>query len=61
MTKVTGINELAQYIEYNEMVRNHSKKAERELKKQKIAEMVASGVDKEIAKVMVNAMWECGC
>lgn len=60
MTKVNGLNELAKYIENEEIIRNHEKKALKEIKKQKIAEMVAEGVDREIAKVMVDAYLVCG-
>lgn len=58
--KITGLNELAQYIECEEIVRNHEKKAIKEIKKQRIAEMVAQGIDKEIAKAMVNSFVACG-
>lgn len=57
--KVTGINELAQYIEYEEIVRKHERKAEREIKKEKINELVAQGIDKEIAKAMTEAFMFC--
>lgn len=58
--KVTGLNELAQYIEYEEIVRKHEKKAIKEIKKQKIKELVAEGVDEELAKVMTQAFMSCG-
>lgn len=58
--KVNGLNELAQYIEYEEILRNHENKAMKEIKKQRINEMVANGVDKEIAKVMVEAFVQSG-
>lgn len=53
--KVKGLNELAKMVEYNTVIENHEKKAIREIRKQRIAELIAEGVDKEIAKVMVNA------
>lgn len=58
--KVNGLNELAQYIEYEEILRNHENKAMKEIKKQRINEMIANGVDKEIAKVMVEAFVQSG-
>lgn len=52
--KVTGINELGQVIEYNEIVDKHIKKAEKEIKKNRVKELIAEGVDPEIAKVMAS-------
>lgn len=54
--KVTGINELAEIIESN----NRIEKAEKEIKKNRIKELVAEGIDREIAKVMVEAGLACG-
>lgn len=56
MVKVNGLNELAEIIESN----NRIEKAEREIKKMRIKEMIAEGVDPEIAKVMVTAMIGAG-
>ncbi|WP_166445742.1 hypothetical protein [Enterocloster lavalensis] len=56
MIKVTGLETLAEIIESN----NRIEKAEREIKKMRIAELVAEGVDKEIAKVMVQSFIDCG-
>lgn len=50
MVRVTGLNELAEIIEAN----NRIEKAEREIKKNRIKELVAEGVDKEIAEVMAD-------
>lgn len=50
MVKVTGIRELAEIIEAN----NRIEKAEREIKKNRVKELVAQGIDKEIAKVMAD-------
>ena len=57
MIKVTGLNELAIMIE---TVERH-RKAEREVRKQRIAEMVAEGIDKDIATAMVDAFLVCNC
>ena len=58
--KVKGLNELAKMVEYNTMIENHEKKAIKEIKKQRIAELVAEGVNKTIAEVMVESMLACG-
>ena len=50
MMKVNGINELAEVIESN----NRIEKAEKEIRKNRIKELTASGIDKEIATVMVD-------
>lgn len=50
MIKVTGFNEMAEIIEAN----NRIEKAEREIKKMRIKELISEGVDPEIAKVMVS-------
>lgn len=50
MLKVTGLNELAEIIESN----NRIEKAEKEILKDRIKELIAEGVDPEIAKVMAK-------
>lgn len=50
MLRVTGLNELSKIIEAN----NRIEKAEREIKKMRVKELIAEGVDPEIAKVMVS-------
>lgn len=54
MIKVNGLNELAQMIEYDEIVRTHIKKAEKAIKKQRTAELMTQGIDPELAKVMAS-------
>ena len=54
--KVNGLNELAMIIEDN----NRIEKAEKEIRKNRINELIAEGIDKEIAKVMVDAGIACG-
>lgn len=56
MIKVTGLNELALIIEDNNMI----EKAEKKIKKDRIKELISQGIDKEIAKVMVEAGIACG-
>ena len=47
MLEVHGLNELAEIIEENERI----KKAEREIRKNKIKELISEGISKEIAFV----------
>lgn len=49
---VYGLDKVAAMVEETERI----KKAEREIRKQRIAEMVAEGVDKEMATIMVDAL-----
>lgn len=50
MVKVTGLNELAEIIEAN----NRIEKAEREIKKNRVKELISEGIDPQIAQVMAN-------
>jgi hypothetical protein len=50
MIRVTGISELAEIVEAN----NRIEKAEREIKKMRVKELISEGVDPEIAKVMAS-------
>lgn len=50
MIKVSGLNELAEIIESN----NRIEKAEREIKKMRVKELKAQGIDPEIAAVMAS-------
>lgn len=52
--QVTGLNEWAQAIAYDEIVEKHIKKAEKEIKKNRIKELIAEGIDPEVAKVMAK-------
>lgn len=54
MMKVTGLNEFSQMIAEDELYRNHIKKAEKEIKKNRVKELMAQGIDKEMAKVMAS-------
>ena len=57
MVKVYGLNELAIMVE---TVDRH-KKAEREVRKQRIADLVAQGIEKDVATAMIDAFITCGC
>lgn len=52
--KVTGLNELAKIVEYNNIVDTHIKKANKVIKKTRKQELIAEGVDPEIAAVMAS-------
>nr|DAV20212.1 MAG TPA: hypothetical protein [Caudoviricetes sp.] len=60
MKKVIIPTELVNIIAEEENIRTHTKKAEREIKKQRIAELVAQGIDKAVAKAMTEAFMACG-
>lgn len=56
MTKVTGLNIIEEIVNEEDLLR----KVERDSKKDKINQLVAQGIDKEIAKVMVKVFNEYG-
>ena len=56
MTKVTGLNIIEEIVNEEDLLR----KVERDSKKDKINQLVAQGIDKEIAKVMVTVFDEYG-
>ena len=50
MVKVTDLEVLSEIVEQNERI----KKAEREIRKQRIKELIAQGIDKMVAEAMVD-------
>lgn len=56
MIKVTGLNIIEEIVNEEDLLR----KVERDSKKDKINQLVAQGIDKEIAKVMVTVFDEYG-
>lgn len=60
MIKVTGLNELAQEIAYNEIIRTHEARAKKSAIKARKNEIKAAGVDPELAKVMAKVFTEYG-
>lgn len=50
----------AQAIEYERIIRTHEKKAKAAIIKEKVAEYVAMGIDKMVAKVMAETFYEYG-
>lgn len=47
-----------QNFEYDHIIKTHEKRAKKEIVKEKIAEYVAQGIDKEIAKTMANVFYD---
>ena len=50
--------DFAQAIEYERILRTHEKKAKKEIIKEKTAEYVAQGIDKEMAAIMAKTFYE---
>lgn len=55
---ITLTNKAINHIEEQEIIRKHEAKAKKVLIKQRVDELVAQGIDKEIAKVMAKVEWE---
>lgn len=58
MYKVSGITELAQIVESNNIVEHHEKQAKKVLIKQRINELVSQGIDLQIARVMASVEYD---
>ena len=56
MTKVTGLNLIDEMVAEREL----EKKKARDIKKDQIKQLMAQGVDREMAKVMVEAFQSVG-
>ena len=54
MKKITITNDLVNAVAYDEIVKTHIRKAERAIKRDRTKELIADGVDPEIAKVMAQ-------
>ena len=54
MIKVTGLNMIEEIVKEEDLVR----KVERDIKKDKVNQLIAQGVDKEMAKIMVKVFDE---
>ena len=54
MIEVKGLEIISEIVEQNERV----EKAEREIRKQRIKELIAQGIDKMVAEVMVDTFTE---
>ena len=56
MIKVTGLNVIEEIVNEEDLLR----KVEKDSKKDKINQLIAQGVDKEMAKIMVKVFTEYG-
>lgn len=56
MMKVTGLNLIEEMVAEREL----EKKIKRDIKKDQIKQLVAQGIDKELAKVMVESFQSVG-
>ena len=56
MIKVTGLNIIEEIVNEEDLLR----KVEKDSKKDKINQLIAQGVDKEMAKIMVKVFNEYG-
>lgn len=55
MTKVNITTEQINFIAYEGIIRTHEKKAKAAIKRDRVKELMAQGIDREMAKVMANA------
>lgn len=56
MIKVTGLNMIEEMVNAKEL----EKKIKRDITKNQIAQLIAQGIDKELAKVMVKSFQSVG-
>lgn len=56
MVKVTGLELISQIVAEREL----EKKIERDIRKDRIKQLTAQGIDKDIATAMVHAFKACG-
>ena len=54
--KVTGLELISEMVAEREL----QKKKERDVRKDRINQLIAQGIEKEIAEVMVDAYTSCG-
>lgn len=54
MRKITIEREVLNYMAEEEIIRIHEKKAKKAIKKNRVNELIAQGIDKELAKVMAS-------
>lgn len=58
MYKVSGVAELAQIVESNNIIEHHEKQAKKALIKQRINELVSQGIDLQVARVMARIEYD---
>lgn len=54
MTKITITTEAVNAIAEEEIIRTHLRRAEKAIKRDRTKELIAEGIDAEIAKVMAS-------
>lgn len=54
MKKIIITNEIVNIIAEDEIIRTHERRAKASIKRERINELTAQGIDKEIAKVMAK-------
>ena len=54
MTKVIIPTEIVNIIAEEEIIRKHERRAKAAIKRERVKELIAAGVDKELAKVMAS-------
>jgi hypothetical protein len=60
MKKVIITSDLVNAVAEDMIIKGHIKKAEKQIKKDRVAELVNEGVDPDIAKIMINVFAEYG-
>lgn len=58
MYRVTGINEMAQLIEQDNIIKTHEKKARKHLITARIKKLEAQGVAREVAQVLAAVEYD---
>lgn len=54
MKKIIVSNEVVNAFAEEEIIREHEKKAKREIKKNRAKELMAQGIEKDVAEVMAS-------
>ena len=54
MKKITITSEMVNAIAEAEIIRTHIKRAERAIKRERTKELIAEGIDKDLAQVMAS-------
>lgn len=60
MKKVIITSDLVNAVAEDMIIKEHIKKAEKQIKKDRVAELVNEGADLDIAKIMINVFAEYG-
>lgn len=60
MKNISMSRELLNLIAEEEIYKKHEKKCKREVLKRRTNELVAEGIDKQLAKVMAQSEYDCG-